>query len=134
MIRHRKPAITLLLMAIAALALVAGCGQKIILQTTQATKDVAETALYTARVAENTGVITEAQFLEVRAAYDELRLAQSAVIDARIDYLKNPTPAGQAALDAKMQAVTTLMLKIINTCRKYGIGEGVLWSSPSNKP
>ncbi len=131
---RRFPKVATVLLVLTALALVAACGQKIILQTTQATKDVSETALYTARVAENTGVITEAQFLEVRAAYDELRLAQSAVIDARIDYLKNPTPAGQAALDAKMQAVTTLMLKIINTCRKYGIGEGVLWSSPSNKP
>lgn len=127
---------TLAALAVATILLTAcvtACGPTIVLNGSKATKDVAETVLYDARVAQNNGIITEKQFEEIRAAYDELKEAQDMVIDLRLAYLKNPTDYGQNAIDAQILAVSTFSLKFIDICRKYGFGEGVLWSSQSNK-
>ena len=113
-------------------ALLAACGPTIVLNGSKATKDTAETVLYEARVAQNNGIITAEQFGEIRTAYDELRQAQDAVINLRLAHLANPTESGQKAIDAQVLAVGALSLTFIDICRKYGFGEGVLWS-PSNK-
>lgn len=106
-------------------------------------KATAEEILFDARVMQNKGMITDAEFQKVAAIYDKVRAAQDAVIDGRktvaqisLSYdalLKaNIDPdalnstyaklqAAQQALNANMAQVTALLSELAGIAAQLGI-------------
>ena len=107
--------------------LLAACGGTAVLKTAEVTKETAEAALYQARILERQGKITPDQFAEAMKAYDVLRVAQGALIDAREAYLKSPAQDTQSALDAAVVTLAAKSAEFIDIARKYNIAEGTLW-------
>jgi len=104
-----------LVLLLALLFLCSCAGGNEVLVSTQTTKTVAEDVLFYARVAQNMGKISEAQFNDVKKAYEIVRVSQNQLIDARIAYLKLPSDATadqkyQLALQQTLTAMQNLTL------------------------
>lgn len=110
--------ITVLMLALAA------CGTPSFVKPTHVTKDTAETVLYQARVMQNKGTLTAAQFDTVRKAYDALKVAQDTVIDARIAYLTESTTTKQAILNAAISGVSKNLAAFMQLATDFGIMGG----------
>lgn len=103
--------------------------------STATTKTVAEDILFYARVYQNMGKISAAQFEEVRKAYEAVRSAQDTFIDARIAYLKAPADATaeqqfQRNLSIVLQAMQRLTLLAYNLGLVKDGGGGIVQPIP----
>lgn len=92
----------------------------------EVSKVTAETALYEARLLQNKGVITEAEFLQLKTVYDKLKIAQDVAIDTRIAYLMLSSTENEAKMLNARKVVTQLSAQFVSMAEKLGIG-GTSW-------
>lgn len=84
-------------------------------------KVTAETILFKSRIAQNKGLITEDQFNQIRKIYDDLYVLQNQAIDLTIAYVKYNKQSDKEKLDALMNEIEKLSLKLLELSLKYGI-------------
>ena len=118
---HRKRSILTLLIALL-MILAIGCAAVQSTKPYAVTKATAEETLFQARVLQNQGAITAEEFSTVKAAYDTLKKAQDAAIDARLAFLsKNSQEAEQKMNSAATEAAAALA-GLISLAEKFKIG------------
>jgi hypothetical protein len=86
------------------------------------TKTVAEDTLYYSRVAYNLGKLSEAQFNDIRKAYDTLAVSQNSLIDAKKELLLLPNDAtAEQRYKVALSIAATASVNLTNLAVKYGI-------------
>jgi len=111
------------LFVIATVAL-AGCSGPQPVKQYELGKVAAESILYNARVLQNRGQISAAQFDQVRKVYDQLKQAQDAAIDARKAMIAFDTADNQAKARIAMDGVLRLSTQMIGLATEIGIMKG----------
>jgi len=113
--------------AICMLLLCVACQQCSTVQTTkpyEIGKVTAETILYEARVLQNRGQLSAADFESIKGIYDKLRDAQDVAIDARIALIKYHSADNDKKVEAAMLEVVRLSTELLTLASKYNIGGG----------
>jgi len=111
------------LFVLAAFAL-AGCSGPQPVKQYELGKVTAETILYDARIMQNQGKITAAQFDQVRKVYDQLKQAQDAAIDARKAMIAYDTADSKAKAQTAMDGVLRLSTQMLTLAQDIGLMKG----------
>ena len=99
----------------------AGCAGPQAVKQYEIGKATAETILYNARIAQNKGLLSADNFAKIKDAYDKLKMAQDAAIDARKAVIAYNTADNQAKAAAAMNSVLTVSAEFLNLAQKLGL-------------
>jgi hypothetical protein len=84
-------------------------------------KVAAESLLFNARVLQNKGQISAAQFDQIRTVYDQFKQAQDAAIDARKTVIAYNTADNQAKAQTAMNGVLQFSTQLISLAQGMGL-------------
>ncbi len=87
-------------------------------------KVAAESVLYEARVMQNKGQISAAQFDQIRKVYDQLKQAQDAAIDARKVMIAYDSADSRTKAQTAMNGVLRLSTQLIMLAQSIGLMKG----------
>jgi hypothetical protein len=120
-------ALCLLVVFVLVVGLLAACPGVQSVKPYELGKVAAETILFDARVAQNKGIITEQQFIEVRRVYDQLKIAQDIAINTRMAYIAGTIgPDGKPTttefmVQSAMNSVLSISMQLVNLAQKLGL-------------
>ncbi|MCX5825090.1 MAG: hypothetical protein NTY86_16755 [Deltaproteobacteria bacterium] len=116
----RNIVLNILVLAVVVLFLAACAGPQQV-KTYELGKVTAESILFNARVLQNKGQISAAQFDQIRKIYDQFKQAQDTAIDARKAVIAYNTADNQAKAQTAMNGVLQFSAQMISLAQGLGL-------------
>lgn len=106
---------------IIALAVVVGCSGAQTTKPHEIGKATAESILYEARILQNSGKLSAADFEKVKRYYDRYKLSQDFIIDTRIALIKSYDATQKLQYDAALRNLPLLLKDLMDLAAGFGI-------------
>lgn len=106
------------------LGLLAGCATAQNAQPYEIGKVTAEAILYEARVMQNAGKLSDADFQKIKRSYDQYRACQNIVIDTRLSLLKSYNADVKLQYDAALKNLPIMLKDLMDVAAAFNINLG----------